>query len=779
MNMDKDTKKTSEPEKLVVIVKTLKPSGALVDLPGGESAFLPGHEMFPDFKPYEDFRERGKSLRGKKIEAVEFQDPIRSDQKLVSHIRATNDPWKNVSTWSDGDIKVMEVDAKTKDRVMGIIDPGIRAEVLLNPAWEVLKSESWKRFGTPLVGDEIAGIFHENKIDNQNRIVILDYANIIQSHMSIKKFLSLYDIETITVLNRLNNLFNRNVKNKDEFEIFKNLRGIGNILLVDNDTVFLNSLREFLEGRARRVIACETYGDALREIKNYTDDLDMAIIDIHIPKYRKPYFENGDIDIKDHLGLELARLLRKEHNGCSVIVITGEDFDPGSKKFKEFGDLEISGFFAKPFGVQNLYQALAAAAGPPRPIVNLLPGSENPKNIKPDKDTSYRAALQNTLDLLRYEIKAEGIVFFSIHPISYVVSIEAFSNPFNAFYFHQHMYKLPHSPVRDTAIDGEAIFSLDALSENEFPKHRWLQRAYNYRSCIGVPVRPQLASPMAYALFAFHRKPRHFNRNHFNIVRFAAREIKYILDMNAMNNELQQVKPFELMGKIYGSMAHELTSLFSDEFLLSKLEEQIAAKNRGASLKNIRILQEQSKRASDILHTFRSMARGQRDTAEDFCIEEILPKIIFNFKGKAEYSNIEIRFEKEITNSCKVKMQKSGFELIIYNLLLNAVQQIERVRFLRNYKGLIQIQLTDKTDEMKARWGIIKIQDNGPGIHKQDFNRIFDIHFTTKEQGCGMGLDISRSIARGLKIGDRTGELFVSRSILLIGTCFEIKLPLQ
>jgi signal transduction histidine kinase/DNA-binding NarL/FixJ family response regulator len=776
--MDENTNKAYEPTKQKAHVEELKASGAVVRLPGGERVWLPGHEMYLDFKPFDDFRERGEGLVGKDIDVIEFRDPIRSDERLVSHIRATNDPWKDVSSWSEGDVKIMEVVSKTKKQVMGILPSGVRAEVLLKPVQEALESPSWQSFGTPLVGDEIAGFFRKDDVDEQSRTVTLDYAGFIQSRITIKDLFSLYGQETIAASVITDDASARDIESRYELGNVRALRGIDSILLVDDDSVFLYSLEGFLKSRVSKVIACETYDDAVKAVEEYGDDLDLAIIDIHLPKCKKQRLGTGPSEFRDHLGLDLARLILTQHGGCSVVLITGEEIDAQNEKIRKAEDLEVSGLFAKPFGVRDLDLALASAARPPRQLPAFLPGGESPANSQPRKAQSLDEDIGDALDSLREDIGAQGVVLFSIHPVTYAVHIVASSDPSGRFSAIKR--KLHRSPVRDAAIDGEDILAHDAAPyKPEFPKHRWLQRAYGYRSCVGTSVSLGRASQEAHALFAFHQQPERFQDEHMSRVRLAAREIGHILASVSMGSELREMKPFELMGKIYGSMAHELTSLFSNQFLLSQLESALESENYSEALKKVRTLHQQSERASDILHTFRTMAKGQHETVVEFDLEESLHYTLDIFRETAKRSGVQLYYDDKTTSSCLVKMRRTGIELIMHNLLLNAVQQIDRLQFLRSDSGEILVELEDETDGDGARWGIIKVHDNGPGIHKQDFSRVFDIHYTTKEEGCGMGLDISRNVARSVEVNGRTGDLEVSRSILLVGTTFEVRLPLQ
>jgi C4-dicarboxylate-specific signal transduction histidine kinase len=73
----------------------------------------------------------------------------------------------------------------------------------------------------------------------------------------------------------------------------------------------------------------------------------------------------------------------------------------------------------------------------------------------------------------------------------------------------------------------------------------------------------------------------------------------------------------------------------------------------------------------------------------------------------------------------------------------------------------------------RESWAILEVSDSGPGVNERDRERIFDPFFTTKaDAGTGMGLAISRAIARELG-----GTLEVDRDPDLGGALFRLKLP--
>jgi signal transduction histidine kinase len=65
----------------------------------------------------------------------------------------------------------------------------------------------------------------------------------------------------------------------------------------------------------------------------------------------------------------------------------------------------------------------------------------------------------------------------------------------------------------------------------------------------------------------------------------------------------------------------------------------------------------------------------------------------------------------------------------------------------------------------------VAVEDSGTGIDQNDINRIFDLFYTTKLQGMGMGLSICRSI-----VESHGGRIWASSSTDR-GSVFSLQLP--
>ena len=83
---------------------------------------------------------------------------------------------------------------------------------------------------------------------------------------------------------------------------------------------------------------------------------------------------------------------------------------------------------------------------------------------------------------------------------------------------------------------------------------------------------------------------------------------------------------------------------------------------------------------------------------------------------------------------------------ILMNLFTNAIQAME------GSGGVLRVRARKVDDRVR-----IEVADTGPGVRPEDRERIFEPLFSTKARGIGLGLSISRSLARA-----NSGELYVS-----------------
>lgn len=106
-----------------------------------------------------------------------------------------------------------------------------------------------------------------------------------------------------------------------------------------------------------------------------------------------------------------------------------------------------------------------------------------------------------------------------------------------------------------------------------------------------------------------------------------------------------------------------------------------------------------------------------------------------------------------------------ALEQIVHNLLLNAMQALERVS--RSERALTVTLSADNGS------GVLCVRDSGPGIKADVLPRIFEPFFTTREGGLGLGLSLCESLA------DRMNGTLTAANGETRGAVFTLRLPLS
>lgn len=97
------------------------------------------------------------------------------------------------------------------------------------------------------------------------------------------------------------------------------------------------------------------------------------------------------------------------------------------------------------------------------------------------------------------------------------------------------------------------------------------------------------------------------------------------------------------------------------------------------------------------------------------------------------------------------------------------MQQIEQTR--DRSGGHVVVGLTTSQDDGQPVYRI-SIEDDGPGIHRRLWERIFEMGYSTRLGGNGLGLYIARNLIEGM-----AGRIFVAESWLGWGSTFVLELP--
>ena len=148
---------------------------------------------------------------------------------------------------------------------------------------------------------------------------------------------------------------------------------------------------------------------------------------------------------------------------------------------------------------------------------------------------------------------------------------------------------------------------------------------------------------------------------------------------------------------------------------------------------------------------------GSKPKLENESIYAILNQTVSYLQDRLS-SNVHLELDNKCNDST-APINSTLFEWVVENICKNAADAMDG-------KGLIKITLFSDSDYLK-----IDISDNGKGLQKANFKRIFEPGFTTKKRGWGLGLSLSKRIIEEYHLG----RLYV-KSSSKEGTTFRISI---
>jgi len=239
-----------------------------------------------------------------------------------------------------------------------------------------------------------------------------------------------------------------------------------------------------------------------------------------------------------------------------------------------------------------------------------------------------------------------------------------------------------------------------------------------------------------------------------------SRNLEYLSQVQSTVNYSRKLAA---LSRLSAGVAHEVKNPLNATVIhLELLKEQLSAPSSGApasAMDHVAIIAAQMRRLDEVVQGFLRFIRP-----EDLKFERVQPAVLIDairpiVSAEAERHGIELRIEA--TNGLPdVRVDSGMIQQALLNLALNACQAMPG-------GGRLRLGASSAS----GRRVEIVCEDTGPGIKPEHLDRIFDLYFTTKETGSGIGLSM---VYRAVQLHD--GEIQV-QSILGHGTTFRVLLP--
>ena len=233
--------------------------------------------------------------------------------------------------------------------------------------------------------------------------------------------------------------------------------------------------------------------------------------------------------------------------------------------------------------------------------------------------------------------------------------------------------------------------------------------------------------------------------------------------------ELAHVSRVATIGELTTSIAHEVNQPLSAALNNASASLRwLAANDLEEARQSASLVMSNVRRVGEIIAGIRALAKKAPPEKEPLDINETIGEVFALVRTELHSNHVSL--ETELANDLPLILgDRIQLQQVILNLLINAIEAMAEIeadpRVLR-VSSKRTIELSDNSQHV-----LIAVRDSGPGLEMTSLNRLFDTFYTTKPQGLGMGLAISRSIFEA-----HGGRLWAENAAK--GAVFQFTLPI-
>ncbi len=207
-----------------------------------------------------------------------------------------------------------------------------------------------------------------------------------------------------------------------------------------------------------------------------------------------------------------------------------------------------------------------------------------------------------------------------------------------------------------------------------------------------------------------------------------------------LEQELEVSRRLAAVGRLTAGVGHEVKNPINAmvvhlELLRSKLE----AAGEGRSFlsgaqRHVEILAGEMERLDRVVQTLADFTRPMELRIEEMNLSDVVEAVVELTSGEMEAHHVE--FVCRLEDSVMVRADGEMLRQALLNLVLNGMQAMP-------HGGALRIMVRQEKDT-----AVVEVEDQGEGIAPELMPRIFDLYFTTKAKGSGIGLAMTYRIVQ-------------------------------
>jgi signal transduction histidine kinase len=242
--------------------------------------------------------------------------------------------------------------------------------------------------------------------------------------------------------------------------------------------------------------------------------------------------------------------------------------------------------------------------------------------------------------------------------------------------------------------------------------------------------------------------------------------IREIDERRKMEEGLRHASRLAVLSEFTASIAHEINQPLGAILCNAEAAELLLEKPSPPMDEIRRIMTDirnDDLRASEVIRSLRALLKHGEVERQPVSIHRVVMEVIAILRTEAERRGIELH--TELTQVGPIVLgDRVHLQQVLLNLIINAMEAMQGIPNERR----VSVCASQQDNEV-----VVSVTDRGPGIPSEQIPRLFDRFFSTKPEGMGMGLAISRSL-----IEQHGGRIWVENASDR-GAIFRFSIPLD
>jgi C4-dicarboxylate-specific signal transduction histidine kinase len=210
--------------------------------------------------------------------------------------------------------------------------------------------------------------------------------------------------------------------------------------------------------------------------------------------------------------------------------------------------------------------------------------------------------------------------------------------------------------------------------------------------------------------------------------------------LRQLETQLARVNRVTAMGELAASIAHEVSQPLGAMVANAAACERWLGAKRPETQKARRALQAISadgQRASEVIGRIRSLMKRQEPRKSSLDVNEAICEVVALAQQELRLHRILLETRPAPSLSA-VQGDKIQLQQVLLNLVINAIEAMSGIDDQPR-----ELTIVSRADGATV---VVEVRDSGPGLDPKRADQLFEAFYTTKPQGLGIGLSISRSI---------------------------------